>query len=156
MIDILPTLANLAGAQLPTDRVIDGKDISDILLAKPGAKSPHDVLFYEVEGVRRGKWKLVDARRRGYELYDLDADPGERNNLAEKFPEKLNELKGLLDEHKEYLQKGRRPAAFVENPRELLTDTEGVPTLAEYMGRGDIQVMDNTSGPKKKKKQIRQ
>ena len=74
----------------------------------------------------------------------LDADPGERNNLADKFPEKLNELKGLLDEHKEYLQKGRRPPAFVENPKELLTDTEGVPTLAEYMGRDDIQVMDNT------------
>ena len=132
-IDILPTLANLTDAEVPKDRVIDGRDITDILLAKPGANSPHDVLFYEIEGVRKGRWKLVLVKEK-YELYDLETDIGEKNNLAEKFPQKLNELKGLLDKHKQYLQKNRRPAAFVENPKALLTDTEGLPTLAEYMG----------------------
>ena len=51
--DLFPTIAKLAGQGMPSDRVIDGKDIGDVLLGKPGAKSPHKTLFYEKDGVRR-------------------------------------------------------------------------------------------------------
>ena len=81
-IDILPTLAKLTGAAVPIDRIIDGRDIS-ALLFEPRAKSPHRELYYEYEGIRKGKWKLVypapDAQP---ELYDLDVDIGEKKNLA--------------------------------------------------------------------------
>jgi arylsulfatase A-like enzyme len=44
--DFLPTFAKLAGGELPKDRKIDGKDISDLMFAKEGAKSPHESCFY--------------------------------------------------------------------------------------------------------------
>jgi arylsulfatase A-like enzyme len=149
-IDILPTLAKLAGAEVPKDRTIDGKDISDLLLCKRGAKSPHEVHYYEIDGVRKGKWKLVRIRKK-YELYDLDADIGEKRNLASKFPQKLSELKALLDAHKANLAGDNRPAAFVKNPKPLLTDTKGVPTLAEFMGRTDVDIHVGKPRPQKKK-----
>ena len=60
-IDLLPTLAKLAGAELPK-RTIDGKDIWPLLPGKPGAKSPHEAYYFywgrELQAVRSGKWKL--------------------------------------------------------------------------------------------------
>ena len=73
--DLLPTFAKLTGAKIPTDRTIDGKDALDVLLGKPDAKSPHEILYYENDGIRRGDWKLVRTRKRGKpfvsELYNL-------------------------------------------------------------------------------------
>lgn len=61
IIDVFPTVCNLAGARVPTDRVIDGKDIMP-LMSTPGAKSPHEALFAmagaQLAFVRSGKWKL--------------------------------------------------------------------------------------------------
>ena len=149
-IDILPTLARLAGAEVPQDRIIDGKDISDLLFAKAGTESPHEVLFYEIDGVRRNQWKLVRLPKGRFELYDLDADIGERNDLSKKFPDRVAELKSRLDAHAQDLQKHRRPAAFVENPKPLLTSVEGVPTLVEYLGLTGVDVTGVTQPSKKK------
>ena len=140
-IDILPTFAALAGAKLPTDRIIDGHDISSLLL-DPGAKSPHEILYYEYEGIRRGPWKLVRLGNKsnehgGYtklELYNLDDDLEERKNLAEKYPDLAEELNALLDKHMAAVQANQRPAAFVDNPKPLLESAEGVPALTEYLG----------------------
>ncbi|PKL40632.1 MAG: arylsulfatase [Spirochaetae bacterium HGW-Spirochaetae-1] len=59
-IDFFPTMLDLAGLTLPSDRVIDGKNIMG-LFDSTEKKSPHDALFYfhynEIEGVRSGKWK---------------------------------------------------------------------------------------------------
>lgn len=149
-IDILPTFARLAGAEVPKDRVIDGKDISDLLFAKAGAKSPHGVHFYEIDGVRRNQWKLVRLPKGKIELYDLDADIGEQNDLSKQFPGRVAELKSLLDAHAKVLQEHRRPAAFVENPKPLLTSTEGVPTLVEYLGLSGIDAVERVRPGKKK------
>ena len=59
--DLLPTLTKLAGGGVPDDRVIDGKDIWPLLAAKPGAKSPHEAIYYlrgrGVQAIRVGDWK---------------------------------------------------------------------------------------------------
>jgi len=132
--DILPTIAKLVGAEVPSDRIIDGKDISDILLGKKGAKSPHDTLYYEIDGIRQGKWKFVRYGRGGktQELYNLDDDLSEKNNLAGQFPEKVKDMQAELDKHKQSLKAGSRPAAFVKDPKPILTDASGLPTLFEY------------------------
>lgn len=58
--DLLPTFAKLAAAEVPDDRVIDGKDVSSVLMEH--AKSPHEAFFYHnkntLAAVRSGKWTL--------------------------------------------------------------------------------------------------
>ena len=58
--DLLPTFAKLAGAELPTDRVLDGKDVMPVLTEE--AAGPHEAIFYHrvsrLCAVRSGKWKL--------------------------------------------------------------------------------------------------
>lgn len=59
--DLFPTIASLAGATLPEDRVIDGKDINSILQTGKG-DSPHEYVYYyngaNLQAMRKGKWKL--------------------------------------------------------------------------------------------------
>ena len=136
--DILPTIARLAGQAVPSDRVVDGKDVSDILLGEPGAKSPHETLYYETNGIRQGKWKLVHYRVKAdwfTELYDLDNDLGEKKNIADQHQDRVKAMKAALDAHVAEVAATVRPAAFVKNPKPLLADAGGLPTLKEYLGK---------------------
>jgi arylsulfatase A-like enzyme len=107
-IDFLPTFARLAGYEVPKDRVIDGVDQTDLLLGK-SKKGNRDTYMYQKNGIRKGKWKYLRAKHKiaryardpnrkkdVVELYDLEADPYETTNLAEKYPEKVTELEALL------------------------------------------------------------
>jgi arylsulfatase A len=108
--DLLPTFAAIVGADLPADRVIDGKNILPLLEAEPGVKSPHESFFYTYGGmaVRSGKWKLVKGRQSA--LYDLSKDIGERKNVAAQFPEVVQELDGQIEEFVAKLESDLRPA----------------------------------------------
>jgi arylsulfatase A-like enzyme len=110
-IDLLPTLAKLAGAEVPVDRVIDGKDIWPLMSGKPGAKSPHKAYFYyrgnNLEAVRGGKWKL--RRTKKTELYDLQADISERNNVAAEHPAIVKRLNFMMKEFDRELKANVRP-----------------------------------------------
>ena len=135
--DLLPTLAKLTHSQAPTDRIIDGKDISDMLLGKKGARSPHQLHFYENEGIRRGDWKLVKKNskdRSKLELYDLSKDLGERKDLSDAHPEMVQELDRLLKEHASSIAANLRPAGFAKNPKPILKEVGDLPTLKEYLG----------------------
>lgn len=143
-IDILPSLAKLAGAAVPNDRTIDGKDALDVLLGKPNAKSPHMILYYEIDGIRRGKWKIVRTGRaanRRSELYDLNADIGEKNNLAAQHPDLVKELNGLLDAHAKRIAADTRPAAFVEDAKPIISEPGDLPRLRDYLGLPDVKAV---------------
>jgi len=104
MIDILPTLVKLAGGKPPADRKIDGGDIWPLLAGEPDAKSPHDEFYYyrglKLEAVRSGPWKLHLAKG---ELYNLDSDIGESNNVAAANPEVVARLRGIADQMRDDL-----------------------------------------------------
>ena len=137
-IDVLPTIAKLAGQPVPKDRIIDGHDVSDLLLGKPRAKSPHDSLYYENGGIRQGKWKLVHYRvkaDRFSELYDLEKDLGEKNDLAKQYPDKVKEMKAALDAHVAEIEANARPAGFIEKPVALLPQVDDLPELVEYLSK---------------------
>jgi len=140
--DVLPTVAGIAGAKPPQNRIIDGKDILP-LMTKPGAPSPHEAFFYyyheKLEAVRSANWKLVFPRSEmadtPYEgkkgaskpallpeaLYDLAADVGETTDVIGKHPEVVARLRALAERMREDLgdsatkQKGknRRPLGRV-------------------------------------------
>ncbi len=122
-IDLLPTIANLIGADLPTNK-IDGLDIWPIITGEPDAKSPHDAYFFyykanDLEAMRMGKWKLHfphqyrtivgttpgnDGTPRPYkhprttlELYNLETDIGESTNVADQHPDIIERMTQLAD-----------------------------------------------------------
>jgi arylsulfatase A-like enzyme len=125
--DLLPTIARLAGTNAPTDRIIDGNDIWPLMSAQPGAKSPHDAFYFYwdrgLEAVRAGKWKLhlahnyrhLDVPGRGGQpgkyvnrqtalaLYDLEKDMGESKDVAAQFPEVVNRLQEIASRAREDL-----------------------------------------------------
>lgn len=109
--DVFPTFAHLAGAHVPQDRIIDGKNIWSIL-SEPGAKTPHEVYYYyfgnELHAVRSGNWKLrlettlrdEDIYRRipnretpmPEALYNLEVDPGEQKSVRKDHPDIVKRL----------------------------------------------------------------
>ncbi len=127
-IDLLPTIAKLAGAELPAHK-IDGLDIWPLIAGQPGARNPHEAYYFywgrELQGLRSGKWKLhfphkyptlagkpggKDGQPAPYSqvetplaLYDLENDPGEKTNVANQHPEVVQRLKALADKMREEL-----------------------------------------------------
>ncbi|MEM7599966.1 MAG: sulfatase-like hydrolase/transferase [Verrucomicrobiota bacterium] len=140
-VDLLPSLARLTGATVPTDRIIDGKDSLDILLGNSDAVSAHDILYYETGGIRRGDWKLVRYAVKGEtinELYHLGEDLGERNNLADKNPTIVKELGDLLTAHNERIEANQRTPGFKEGAGPILTETGDLPKLRELIGKPGV------------------
>ncbi len=131
--DMLPTIAGLAGAKLPGHK-IDGKDIWPLISGRPGAKSPHEAFFYyrawALEAVRSGTWKLhfphaystlagrpggADGKPAKYEqakidlaLFDLQTDISEQHNVADQHPDIVKRLQQLADEMRQDLGDGAR------------------------------------------------
>ncbi len=106
--DIYPTLAKLAGATVPEDRIIDGRDIWPLLSGQPGAKSPHEALFYyrgnALQAVRSGRWKLIlEHQPQGSKettplaLYDLETDIGETRDLSAGYPKLVQRLQQMAE-----------------------------------------------------------
>jgi arylsulfatase A-like enzyme len=92
--DVLPTLAELAGAVAPAD--IDGLSIVPDLLGEATAgrkQKTHEHLYWELGrqvAVRMGNWKAIRPRRQApWELYDLSQDTSESRDLAKDHPEIL-------------------------------------------------------------------
>jgi arylsulfatase A len=117
--DLLPTFRRLAHADPSLCRVIDGKDISSLVLGKPDAKSPHETFFYWngrgiLEAVRDRRWKF-SSRNGKIELYDLQTDIAESTNLAEKRPEIVKRMTQLMDQHNEQMERTARPSGNIEN-----------------------------------------
>jgi arylsulfatase A-like enzyme len=126
-IDLLPTIAHLAGADVPGDRVIDGRDIWPLMAGEAGAKSPHEALYYYwgegLQAVRAGRWKLhfphayshvsesghdgkpgkVVPERVELALYDLETDRGETTNVAADHPDVVAQLQAYAEKAREDL-----------------------------------------------------
>ncbi|MBI1374670.1 MAG: sulfatase-like hydrolase/transferase [Phycisphaera sp.] len=113
-IDMLPTFAHLANAPIPSDRVIDGKDIRPLMFGEPGAKTPHDFYpFYKgnnLQAIRSGKWKLRPSKNpKNVELYNLEDDISETSNVASGNPDVVERLSKAAEEFDAELQKTKRP-----------------------------------------------
>ncbi len=119
--DLLPTLAKLAGAAVPQDRIIDGRDIWPVLSGKQKKGEIHDALYfywgYELHAVLSGKWKLhvphpskviVEPGHGGQpglskaiqvplSLFDLEKDISESTNVADQYPEVVQQLMKFVE-----------------------------------------------------------
>lgn len=104
--DFLPTACELAGVEPPA--YVDGRSYLSALKGEAPAAA-HDFLYWEFyeggrsQAVRQGKWKAVRTGLRAHpeapwELYDLEADPGEARDLATEQPEVVRRLAALAAE----------------------------------------------------------
>jgi len=102
VVDMYPTLAGLAGAQLGKNKPLDGLDVWPTL--SEGKPSPRSEVVYNIEpfraAIRQGDWKLVwrTLLPASAELYNLAQDPSEKNNVAAQNPEKVAELERRANE----------------------------------------------------------
>ncbi len=132
--DWLPTFAALAGAALPQDRVIDGRNIWPLLAGEANATSPHEAFFFihgnAVEAVREGPWKLhvrhkyrtltevgADGQPGQYEypeveksLFNLAEDIAEADNVIARYPDIAARLERRIELFRKDLKlNSRRP-----------------------------------------------
>jgi arylsulfatase A-like enzyme len=109
-VDWLPTFCDLAGIDPPKDRAIDGKSL--VTLLRTGKAVAHQEYVYHTWdryfpnpdrrwGISNQRWKLLGQfgaettpSLSGWQLYDLEADPGERKDLKAKHPEIVDQLRG--------------------------------------------------------------
>jgi len=124
-IDLLPTIAKLAGAKLPKNP-IEGLDVWHLIIDKNGAQNPHRYYAFSTnktfEGVISGdgRWKLhlphsyrtlvyagndgnpgeYRQAEIGLSLFDMEADPYEKENVLSKFPDVAKRMQGFAEEHR--------------------------------------------------------
>jgi arylsulfatase A-like enzyme len=100
-IDIMPTLLDVCRVKPPNDVRIDGRSMLPLI---EGKALPRRTMFFQWHrgdvpnphqnaAVRDGRYKLIN----GQELYDLDADPAETNNIAQQQPDIVKKLRGEYD-----------------------------------------------------------
>lgn len=145
--DLYPTFAGLAGAEIPPGRVFDGRNIWPVLCGQPGYKPPHDVFYYfgrqgNVEAVRYGNWKMRMVQEELYraegdetrsqngvapigdrklhttiELYNLGSDISESKNLAKQYPEIVDSLAVRMIGFDNELRRTARPVGGRRKPK---------------------------------------
>ncbi len=132
-IDFLPTLAHLAGAELPENE-IDGKNVWPLIRGDRDAKNPHDYYAFgmgrSLDGVISGdgRWKLhvphpyhtlirpggdgkpgkTERRNIGLSLFDLESDPFETTSVLEENPDVARRLKAFADQHQKQFHPKRK------------------------------------------------
>ena len=109
-LDLFPTCVTLAGAPIPTDRILDGYDLMPALTGK-GPCARDTMFFYQgaqLWAVRKGPWKAhltsQDSGAKAQQndpplLFNLDIDPSENHNVAADHPEVIADLLKAVEAH---------------------------------------------------------
>jgi arylsulfatase len=104
VIDIMATCVEVAGTKYPASFAgfpilpLEGESLLSTFQGKTRRRGP---IFWEHEGnraVRDGKWKLVATASGQWELYDMEADRTEMNDLSKRFPVIVKDLAGNYEE----------------------------------------------------------
>ncbi|MGB5818548.1 MAG: sulfatase [Saonia sp.] len=120
-LDLFSTFSTMAGAKIPDDRIIDGIDLSETLLhLKPGPRK--SILYYrgtDLYAVRFGDYKAHFVTQGAYGqfgereehatpiLYNVNQDPSEQFNIAERHPEIIAQIQALVLKHTSNLVVGK-------------------------------------------------
>jgi len=121
VLDFFPTFVTLAGGKIPDDRPYDGVNMMPAL---EGKEMPERTIYYystyHLHAIRKGKWKLhfryYDHSKGGYLvernwvtperplLFDLHADPSEKYDVAERYPDIVKDLQEAAEKYKKEIK----------------------------------------------------
>ncbi len=111
-LDVFPTLAELSGAKMPSDRIYDGYSMVDLLTGK--GKTKRNIMYYyrgtQLRAVRKGPWKIHIYTKTEYVgqkvqkhdpplLYNVEHDPSEKYEIGKKHPEVIEDLQKEIAQH---------------------------------------------------------
>jgi len=166
LIDVLPTLAEMAEAEIPEEfsgrelRPVSGVSLLPLFENRTWSREePIHFQFSADYGLRDGHWKLVSFKGQEWELYDMKSDRTEINNLAEKEPERLEAMVAKWREmsrevlHSEKLATATlKLAVFPRANREWTrySDSAEPPAAGANPGRKPIRARKNTKLTRKK------
>ena len=136
--DILPTIASWCKTKLPSNRIIDGKDISALITNNKSLKEDRVFYYYQrnqLQAIRWGKWKYHlpleqsivgpasdKLQPRGAQLYNLEMDTKESNNLVANYPQVVDKMHELIGSARKdmgdwkYEGENIRPAGYIDEP----------------------------------------
>ena len=122
--DLFTTCAKLAGGTLPTDRTIDGHDLTSVILRNDSGREPLMYYYFGVDlwAIRKGPWKIhfkttnpasvtkwgaweIDEHDPPL-LFHVEHDPGEQYNIAGDNTHVVAELTRLAQQHNEQMEPG--------------------------------------------------
>ena len=104
-VDFMPTLLDLCGVEVPAGRTFHGQSLAPLLRGADDSawadrvnvcdtQRVADPVKWRKSAVMKGKWRLIDGRA----LYDLGADPGQRQDIAAEHPDTVAELRAAYDD----------------------------------------------------------
>lgn len=151
-VDLIPTLSKLCGFNLAENLDLDGIDLSKSIYGKKDPKTDRTVFVHNNQNykpphptkkacIMRGKWRLL----RGTELYDIETDPLEHNDVSGKYPEVV---KSLLADNDTFIASAKQKQAYQNFPHEIIG------SKAQDITKLTIQNAIGNDGPVWKQEQI--
>lgn len=148
IIDMLPTFCILSGADVPTDRVIDGRNILPYMMGEEVESPIHDTFIVPGSSIRQGDWKLlVKSQKPGGNgtkgmrgrmpakagsLFNLKDDLGESTDVSAQHPDKVQELQRLMVRFMKAFEANKRPIGWMEGySEERLTERQRAKSTSE-------------------------
>ena len=139
--DLLPTFARLAGGSAPTDRKIDGHDITPLIYGASGAKTPHNAYYYyhqdQLQAVRSGPWKMFvpidspvghphfkNGQKTGPLLFNVVDDISCEKNVAAAHPEIIAQLSKVADQARADLGDKGKPGPGQRKPGKITGEAQ--------------------------------
>lgn len=161
-VDVLPTLAELCGISVPASHHPDGISFA-AQLKDPDAPAHRDHLVVQYQGgpyfiaapkaweyscVLKDRWRLID----GKELYDLDQDPAQRNDISAAHPKVVEELRALYPAFWAFVSPRMTPVSIdlgnpADNPTTLCSQDWYMPTGNPPWNFGSIKKLPRVTGP---------
>ena len=164
-LDVLPTLAELCGIDVPESHRPDGKSFATLLQhSKPQVAEPHrDHLIVQFQGgpyfrgtpqpwaytcVLKDHWRLMDGKK----LYDIKSDPAQRKDVAAAHPKVVNQLRELYEPFWESVTPRMTPVTIDlgnpgENAARLCSQDWFMPTGNPPWNFGSIRKLPRVTGP---------
>jgi arylsulfatase len=144
LIDLMPTIVEVTAAEYPRERAghtvqpLEGESLLPLITGS-GRFERGEPLFWEHEGnraVRDGRWKLVAEENKPWELYDMNIDRGEMNNLAEKHPDRVKQMAAAWQA---YADRARVQPFGAHRLRKRAPEPQGAPRQLRGLSGGDVR-----------------